>query len=252
MNKIEVSVVSYLNSKLFLFGLNNYPHIKNLINIHTDVPSICAEKVINKDVAVGLIPTAALFKNESLSIFSNYCISSNSNVQSVILASNCELNEIKKVYLDSDSKTSVNLTKVLAKNFWKINPVWENKTDIEKATFSKDEAAVIIGDKVFQMKDKFKYTYDLAEEWHKFTNKPFVFAIWASNNEPDRTFTSLFNSALKFGIENRNIVIHQAKHNYPNLSLSDISYYFTKNLDFDLNDEKRDSIKLFLNYLHKL
>ncbi|HBF88713.1 MAG TPA: radical SAM protein [Bacteroidales bacterium] len=252
MDKIDISIVSYLNSKLFLFGLNNYPNIKNLIRLQLDIPSVCAKKVLNRTVSIGLIPVAALIEDTSIFPFSDYCLSSMKKVQSVLLASNCELNDLKKIYLDGDSKTSVNLTKILAKNYWKINPEWSSVDDISKVNFDKNQGAVIIGDKVFNLKDKFKFHYDLAEEWFTFTSKPFVFAVWASNSKLDKTFISIFNSAIKYGLDNKNIAIHQVKHNYPSLSLTDISYYLTENMNFDFDNDKKESVKLFLSYLKEL
>ena len=61
MNKIKISVVSYLNSKPFLYGLN-HSELINEIDLQLDIPSVCAKKLIDGQVDIGLIPVAVLPK----------------------------------------------------------------------------------------------------------------------------------------------------------------------------------------------
>ena len=46
INKPKISIVSYLNSKPFVYGLTK-TDFKNLAEISFDIPSVCAEKLIN-------------------------------------------------------------------------------------------------------------------------------------------------------------------------------------------------------------
>ena len=112
-------------------------------------------------------------------IISDYCIGAVGKVKTVVLFSQVPLNQITKIYLDTHSRTSVNLVKVLAREYWKINPEWEQWDETQ--TNSLPVSAVMIGDKTFAMVQQYRYTYDLAEEWQDFTNLPFVFACWVAN-----------------------------------------------------------------------
>mgnify|MGYP005723559911 FL=1 len=67
MGKIKVSVVSYLNSKPFVYGLKHSPIINN-IELDEDMPSITALKLIEGNVDVGLVPVAAIPKLNDLSL----------------------------------------------------------------------------------------------------------------------------------------------------------------------------------------
>lgn len=249
MSKIKISVVSYLNSKPFLYGLNHSALI-NEIDLQLDIPSVCAQKLIDGKVDIGLIPVAVLPQLKEKYIISDYCIGAEGKVASVILYSKVPLQEIKNVLLDYQSKTSVLLVKVLAGNFWKIAPQWipakaDYENDIEGST-----AAVIIGDRTFELENKYPYSYDLAEEWQKFTQLPFVFACWVANKKLPDHFISEFNQALKYGIDNRPKLIADLVQQ--NTYSTDIAAYLNTNIKYDYDSSKEKALKLFLDYISKM
>ncbi|MFP4025258.1 MAG: menaquinone biosynthetic enzyme MqnA/MqnD family protein [Thiohalospira sp.] len=244
MNKIKISAVSYTNTFPFIFGIENNNIIKK-ITLSKDIPSVCAQKLQTNQVDIGLVPVAILPGLSNAEIIADYCIGASGKVRSVILGSNQPLKKIQKIYLDFHSRSSVMLSRILAKKFWKINVEWANTTEgfIEK--IKDTEAAVIIGDKALEAETQFPYVYDLAEEWIKFTNLPFIFAAWVSNKPIDSTFKKEFNNALKFGLQ----------HIEDMLKVYDVSYlpkhidakeYLVKNIDFNLDDKKRKGMQLFL------
>jgi chorismate dehydratase len=249
MSKIKISVVSYLNSKPFLYGLNHSGLI-NEIDLQLDIPSVCAQKLIDGKVDIGLIPVAVLPKLKEKYIISDYCIGAEGKVASVILYSKVPLQGIKNILLDYQSKTSVLLVKVLAGNFWKIAPHWiaakaDYENDIEGNT-----AAVIIGDRTFELENKYPYSYDLAEEWQKFTHLPFVFACWVANKKLPDHFISEFNQALKYGIDNRTKLIAElvGQKTYH----TNIENYLNINIKYDYDSSKEKALKLFLDYISKM
>ena len=84
----------------------------------------------------------------SFNIISEYCISVDGSVDTVCLYSNVLLNEISDIYLDYQSKTSVELLKIICKEYWKIS----NNFKIQKMVEEKvkdNTAALIIGDQHF-------------------------------------------------------------------------------------------------------
>ncbi|MBA3972463.1 MAG: menaquinone biosynthesis protein, partial [Bacteroidetes bacterium] len=177
MQKIKISVVSYLNSKPFIYGLK-HSSLMDQIDLELDIPAVCAQKLKERKVDIGLVPIAILPELTEKYIISDYCIGAVGKVASVMLYSDVPLEEIKFVLLDYQSRTSVALVKVLAKKFWKIKPEWINAGVDYENKISGSMAAVIIGDRTFGLNDKYRYAYDLAEEWQKFTGLPFVFACW--------------------------------------------------------------------------
>ena len=194
MEKIKVSCVSYLNSRPFIYGLQN-SDIKNEIELSTDTPAECADKVENGLVDIGLAPVAILSEMEEYRIISNYCIGADGEVGSVLLLSDVPLDEIENIFLDYQSRTSVMLAQILAEKFWNIKPHFIESKENYESLIGNTTAGIVIGDRTFQMKEKFKYIYDLSAEWKKFTQLPFVFACWIANKELDRSFVKRFNDA---------------------------------------------------------
>lgn len=249
MHKVKISVVSYLNSKPFLYGIE-HSDIMNELDLQLDIPSICAQKLIDNKVDIGLIPVAVIPQLKEYYIISDYCIGATGKVSSVMLYSNVPLEDITAVMLDYQSRSSVTLVRVLAKNFWKIHPQWIKAEADYENSISGTTAAVIIGDRTFGLEGKYSYVYDLSEEWQKFTGLPFVFAAWVANKKLSGSFVSAFNSALKTGIDNRPAIIKELEHS--GTYKTDVGRYLTKSIDYDLNTAKKQALELFLSYISKL
>ncbi len=243
---IKISAVSYLNTFPFIYGLNK-SKIKNEFEISRDVPAICAEKLISNQVDIGLVPVAVLPQLSYYNIITNYCIGAVGKVYTVLLLSHVPLNQISEIYLDNESRTSVQLVKVLAENFWKIKPDWINIKETETKNY---QSVVLIGDKTFTEREKYPYVYDLAEEWSKYTSLPFVFACWVANKPIPEEFNTLFNESLQQGVENIDEVIKEFKDQIPvNVNAKE---YYTEYISYNLDDNKRKGLNLFLSFLEKM
>ena len=246
---MNVSIVSYLNSKPFIYGLQQSGFI-NEIDLQLDIPSVCAQKLIDGKVDIGLIPVAVLPRLKEKYIISDYCIGAVGKVASVMLYSDVPLHEISEVLLDYQSRTSVTLVRVLAKNFWKINPKWTAATNEYENNIKGTTAAVIIGDRTFGLENKYTHKYDLAEEWQKFTQLPFVFACWVANKKLSEPFIENFNKALKYGIDNRSVLIEQLKK--IDVYATDIDEYLNKSISYEYDSPKQKALDLFLTYCGNL
>ena len=244
MEKIKLGAVSYLNTKPLLYGIKRSEKLLNQLIITEDYPSKISEMLLNGSIDIGLVPVAILPKLKEYFIISNYCIGADGDVASVCLFSEVPLHKIKTVLLDYQSKTSVALCKILMRDYWKINPAFENTNAAFSSSITGTTAGVIIGDRALQQTHISKYVYDLSGAWKSFTGLPFVFAVWASNKKIDPSFITLFNECNKYGIENLDEVI---KHE--NISFYDLHYYYTKNISYLFNDEKKKGMNLFLEML---
>jgi chorismate dehydratase len=250
MDKIRISAVKYANTYPFIYGMEMSGFQKDVI-LETDHPADCAEKLINGKVDIGLIPVAALPLLKEYHIISDYCIGANGNVRTVMLLSNCPFDDIRNIYLDYRSRSSVNLIKVLAKNSWKKEFIWiDTSKTFDFRNIGRDEATVLIGDQCFEYESSFRYQIDLAMEWKKFAGLPFVFACWTANKQLDSAFISKFNSALKLGVNNIDAVV--ARFGNSGTITGDIlKNYLLKNIDYSFNEEKKAGLKLFLELLQK-
>ncbi|BDX39032.1 chorismate dehydratase [Tenuifilaceae bacterium CYCD] len=248
--KIRVSAISYLNTAPFVYGLQHSDIIDN-IDITFDYPSECARKLQQNESDIGIIPVAALLSLPMYEIISDYCIGAVGAVRTVALFSNSPLGKIERVYLDYQSRTSVNLAKILSKKFWKINPEWIPFTPSQDANgLEPHEGLVIIGDRVFNSEKHYTYCYDLAEEWFRFTGLPFVFAVWASVKTLEKYFVDSFNGALSLGL--RNIPEAVDNFNLKYIDRSEAIKYLNSNLSFNLDDSKKKAIEMFLNQVKEV
>ncbi len=245
--KLRISVVSYLNSLPFVEGLEQ-EEIKQQYNISKDIPSICAEKVINGSADIGLMPIAMLPKVEGGYVITDYCISANGAVGSVLLVSNDPIEEIKIISKDNESRSSVILARILIENYWKKEVTWKEECD-QFLNLQKHEGIVIIGDRALKNSWKFKYVYDLAEEWKKFTGLPFVFACWIANKTIDSKDIRILNESFKKGLMNRPEIAKQTETGHPSIStLSYLSDY----IKYELNDEAKKGMALFLEMMNQI
>ena len=99
MVKYKVSAVSYLNTIPFIHGIKS-SNIYDSIDLQLDYPSVCAQKLIDDEVDIALVPVAVLNQNPSFNIVSDFCIGSNGKVDTVCLYSENPLEVIEEIYLD--------------------------------------------------------------------------------------------------------------------------------------------------------
>ena len=240
----KVSAVSYLNTLPFIYGLKTSELI-NSINLQLDYPAICADKLINSEVDIALVPVTVLPKLKHYNIISNYCIGADGAVDTVCLYSNVPISEIKEIALDYQSRTSVALLKVLLKEYWDLN------TELIKAevgfedTINGENAALVIGDRAFDLNHKYKYVYDLSALWKEMTGLPFVFACWVAIKDLPNQFLSDFNAALQNGLNNIDKAILMAVDNYP--SRVSPEEYLNNKISYNFNKEKQKGMNLFLS-----
>lgn len=241
MNKIKISAVAYTNTKAFIYGIE-HSAVLDKIDLSLDIPTDCAAKVIDGTVDVGLIPVAAIPNVPNANIISDYCIGSVGAVNSVFIFSNVPAGQIRTLKLDSHSRTSNNLAKVLLKFHFKQEVTYT--TDLDAVT----DAIVLIGDRTFGKKDDYAFAYDMGEEWMKFTGLPFVYAAWVANKEIPEAFVKEFNEALKKGLAERAELLKTLPVN----PLFDLEDYLMHKLDFELTAQKREALSLFLSYIAQL
>jgi len=239
----KIGAVNYLNTKPLLYGLQHQP-IAEEIQLIQDYPAKIAKLLLSNKIDIGLVPVAIIPQMDDHFIISDYCIGANQTVASVAIFSRIPLSEVKTIILDYQSRTSVALTKILMKHYFKqpVNFVPADEDFINQ--ISNSTAAVVIGDRALQMLPKFEFVTDLAAAWIKYTNLPFVFAAWVANKKISDSCIADFNIANGFGLLNLEAVIAQNPCSY-----YDLHTYYTQNISYILDDSKRKGLKLFLQNL---
>lgn len=245
MKKIKITAVSYLNTKPLLYGLLQSP-IANQLDLSLDIPSDCAQKLLDGEADLGLVPVAVIPDIPNARIVSDYCIGTNRYVKTVGIYADQPIETLTGLYLDHHSRTSVALSKVLLQDYWQLDPQLIPATDGYIDKIGGSVGGVVIGDRTIGLEDRFKYFYDLGNAWYEFKQLPFVFAAWVSNKELPATFLQSFNQALRTGVE----AIPQLMYLLTTPSAAfDLQQYFTQNINYELDAPKRKALDLFLGML---
>lgn len=242
--KIRVGIVNYLNTRPLLYGLQKQP-IAEMIDLFGDYPARVAEMLQKGEIDVGLIPVAAMPRMDSYYIVGNYCIGTEGEIASVALFSEVPMNEIRKVYLDYQSRTSVALLRYLMKEYWGINPeIVQAENEDYRKQINGTTAGLVIGDRALEQRKISTFIYDLGSEWRKITGLPFVFAAWISTRPLPDEFIRLFDQANAEGLN----YIDEIVAGLP-ADLYDLKKYYKLHLSYKLDEAKKKGMERFLQII---
>ena len=241
-------MVSYFNTQPLLLGIEKADFLSK-IELVKDYPAKIAEALIDGQIDIGLVPVAITPFLSHPYIVSEYCIGTRTKVASVAIFSRVPMDQIESIYLDYQSRTSVQLARILLQEFWKKDVHFLNAQEGYIQSIEGTTAGVIIGDRALANLSEFEYVYDLGEAWIEHTGLPFVFAAWMSNQPIPDEFKALFNHANAYGVEHIDEVLNQLPartHGY------DMETYYTKNISYQLTDTMQQGMQLFLEKVKQL
>jgi len=239
--KIRVGAVSYLNTKPLLYGIYRSDLMEE-IDLKTDYPARIATMLLEDEIDVGLVPVSIIPRMREYHINTNYCIGSQGPVASVCIFSDNPLDRVNTVLLDYQSRTSVQLAKLLLREYWKIKPRLVEAGEDFREQIKGDTAGLVIGDRALEQRLISPYIYDLGEAWQKLTGLPFVYAAWISNKKLDDGFVHRFEQANGVGVRDISSVLEGEK-----FQLYDLFCYYSKNISYILDSEKFKGLERFIN-----
>lgn len=180
MRPARVGAVSYLNARPLIWGLDARP---DLFSVRVDVPSRCARLLHEGETDLGLIPAIEYLMADYCAV-PDLAIGADGPVQSVAVFSRRPIEEVQRLALDTSSRSSVALTRILATHHWKIAPRYVAAEPDLAQMLAESDAALLIGDPALEVDAAAQglHKYDLAEAWKAMTGLPFVFAIWAGRD----------------------------------------------------------------------
>ncbi len=241
---MRLSVVSYLNTKPFIYGLFRSP-LSDQIELSLDIPSMCAQKLLRDEADLALTPVAVIPDLPEAHLVSDFCIGAIGAVRTVCIFSERPIQEIRRLLLDFHSRTSVALAPILCREYWGVEPELEPAYDGFEQRIGGDTAGLIIGDKAIGLERHFPYTYDLGAAWKEWTGLPFVFAAWVSTRPLPPDFVRRFNEALADGIAQ----VPKLVKILPTIPGFDLEAYFQQNISYDLDEAKWQGLQRFLSWL---
>ncbi len=228
-----------------MYGLQQNSISRN-IDLVLDFPANLIKLLKSGQIDIGLVPVGALLDLHQYQIVSDYCIGTRGEVASVAVFSQVEMSCIEKVLLDYQSRTSVQLCKILFDRYWKkkvefIDASGEDYLDMIEG----NTAGLIIGDRALQYRSRSKFIFDLGSAWRDMTGLPFVFAVWVSQRPMDDEFLKLFNDANALGIASLDKVVSI----HGSLTSYDLGFYYAHNIDYKIDDEMMKGISTYLSML---
>lgn len=239
--KIRVGIVNYLNTKPLIYGLQKEP-INKLIDLVGAYPAKLAQMLADDQIDVGLIPVAVIPQLSSYHINGNFCIGTEGEVASVCLFSEVPMKEIKTVYLDYQSRSSVALLKWLIKESWGINPeIRQARDESYRQEIKGTTAGLVIGDRALEQRKISTFIYDLGSEWRAITGLPFVFAAWVSKTPLPDGFVRIFDEANAMGLHHIDEIVRETP-----FELYDLRKYYTIHLSYELDERKKQGLQRFL------
>lgn len=241
--RIKVAAVSYLNTKPLLYGIA-HSEIANEIDMVVDYPAQLARRLQEGSIDMALLPVAAIPTIPGARIVSDHGIATDGNVVSVAIFSQVPIEQIKTIYLDYQSRTSVRLAQLLMEHYWKLDVTYKPANEHYIDYINGTNAGVIIGDRALQQLHNFEYVYDLSAVWKAYTGLDFVFAAWVANKDLPADFITRFNAANAEGLNHLETVI--AENPFP---YYDLHTYYTDNIKFYLDDNKKKGLERFLEMI---
>jgi chorismate dehydratase len=243
--KIRISLVNYLNSAPLGWAFLHGP-LKGKFEVISSLPAKCADQLAEREVEIGLIPSIEFQRIPDLQIIPDVAIASLAEVRSILLIKPKGMQKISSVALDTSSRTSVALTKVLLHAKMKIRPQFVPHEPDLNAMLKRCDAALLIGDAALRVRLEEYDVLDLAAEWAQWQQRPFVCAFWACRSDVQlpSDLIATFQEAKKWGLEQRHEIASVYSKSL-NLPAPFLESYLLYNIDYDLGPRHIEGLEKF-------
>jgi chorismate dehydratase len=234
----KVGSVPYLNAVPLTRGLEE--------QILFAPPSELARLLQRDELDAALVSLTEVLLNDRYDILDGIAVASLGEVKSVFLAHRRPLAEMREIYCDTATLSSLNLLKVLlAENG--LKPELRPLPDYQAAPSL--ENVLLIGDQALEFARAHPphEIWDLGAAWFDLTGLPFVYAVWALRRGPNESLRRKLREARNFGLDTLDYIIS---------SRTDFDYGFRKDylswhIHYHLGMEERRGIARFIELLRK-
>ena len=256
MQQSRISASSYSNTAplvwSFLYGKNH----GSVELIMDTAPARSAELLAQNRVDAALVPVIAYQMIEGVRLVPDVCVGARERVRSVCLATNgVDLADVRKVSLDTSSRTSVALTKIIFREFLGFEPEWKAAQPDIDAMLAESDAALLIGDPALRLsadpklsasESRLRY-FDLAELWKDHTGFGFVFAMWMTRRD---SVSIDFAAARDEGLAHIDEIIANYETDI-RLGSDEMRMYLSENISYSIDDSMRNGMELYFKLSEK-
>ena len=244
---VRIGAVGYLNARPLTWALDRFP---DRWEVRYDVPSVCAALLHAGETDLGLIPSIEYLQSPDYRLVPGVGIGSRGPIASVALYTRVPVEEIRTIALDTSSRTSVSLIKVLCHHHFRIAPQFVPHGPDLAAMIRAYDAALLIGDPAFDA-DHVALgltKVDLGKEWTALTGRPFVYAAWTGRPgvvAPDEV--RALQDAQAEGVMNRHAIA--AEYGRGDAArTARAAAYLRDNVKYGLGPEEAAGLQTFLDY----
>lgn len=272
MPKLRISIVQYLNTAPLVRGFTHGPLVGKY-DLSFTVPSQCAEALRSGAADIAIIPAIEYQRIPGLVMLPDIAIASQNRVRSLLIVSKKPIAQVKSIALDSSSRSTQALTRILAARHWKIAPQFVEADPDLRAMLTKVDAAMIIGDPALRISvaveknsavgpdgrcicqaatlgivgPEIFHLYDVVGEWRKFTSLPAVMAVWAGHRETITPEISAdFATSRDYGLLSIGDISAEAAQELE-LPQRELESYLRNNIDFQLGEENRRGLERYFH-----
>jgi chorismate dehydratase len=277
VHKLRISIVQYLNTAPLVWGFTNGP-LAGKYDLSFTVPSQCAEAMRTGAADIAILPAIEYQRIPGLVVLPDLAIASQNRVRSLLILSRKPIEQVRSIALDSSSRSTQALTRILAAGYWKIDPeFFESEPDLT-AMLEKADAAMLIGDPALRISMAIErksavspqgraicqaatlgitsaeifHVYDVVGEWRKFSSLPAVMAIWAARPEVvTGELLADFSASRNFGLTQLAAISLEAAGELE-LPQQALEFYLRYNIDFSLGEENRRGLERYFQEAAKL
>lgn len=277
MNKLRISIVQYLNTAPLVWGFTNGP-LRGKYELSFTVPSQCAEDLRAGRADLAIIPAIEYQRIPGLAILPDMAIASKNQVRSLLVIAKKPIGQVKTFTLDSSSRSTQALTRILCAEKWRIAPQFAEALPDSLEMLHHADAALLIGDPALRIslgieKDSWAgapgqtvcqaatlgiagaellYIYDVVAEWRALTGLPAVLAVWAVRRElATADLTADFQASRDFGLLRLAEISYEAAQDLE-LPQAALESYLRDNIDFSLDAENHRGLELYFQHAAKL
>jgi chorismate dehydratase len=240
---VRVSAVSFLNARPLLHGLDRQ---RALFDLSFDLPSACAARLHAGEVDLGLIPAIEYLQGE-YRLVPGMAIGSDGPILSVAVFTTQPIGQVRRLALDTSSRTSAALCRVLCARQWDIAPEFVPAAPRLETMLRDADAALVIGDPALAI-DAARAgveKIDLGEAWQRLTGLPFVYAAWAGRaGVLASAHLAALAAARDGGLADRDALAAEAAGGDPAVAAA-LARYLRDNLSYTFGDREQAGLERF-------